>query len=121
MVLLPAEGAEPAARAAVPRSGRERGAALQVGLGVGFLVVAILLTFRELGLPFSDALTWPLVLVAAGGGLIWRQSGGRPGSARSAATRARAGATPAPRLRRCCSRTCRASRARPSSRGSGSA
>ena len=80
--LLPAEGAAPPASvsAAERQSKRNRRAALEVGVGVGFLVVAILLTFRELGLPFSDALTWPLVLVAAGGALIWRQSVGRPGT-----------------------------------------
>ncbi len=79
-MLIPA--ADPSARAgapAVPRgAGRGRRAALEIGLGVGSLVVAILLAFRELGLPFSDVLTWPLVLVAAGGALIWRQSVGRP-------------------------------------------
>ena len=53
------------------RTGR---AAIEVGLGVGCLLVSILLAFRGIGLPFSDALTWPLVLVAAGGALIWRQS-----------------------------------------------
>jgi phage shock protein PspC (stress-responsive transcriptional regulator) len=80
--LLPADGAEPSAVAAAEQRGaRNRRAALEVGFGVGFLVVAILLTFRELGLPFSDALTWPLVLVAAGGALIWRQSVGRAGAA----------------------------------------
>ncbi|MEA2223345.1 MAG: hypothetical protein QOH83_1721 [Solirubrobacteraceae bacterium] len=85
--LLPVEGAEQAAgvAAAKQRSGRNKRAALEVGLGVGFLVVAILLTFRATGLPFSDVLTWPLVLVAAGGALIWRQSVGRPGSAPPAA------------------------------------
>ena len=40
-----------------------------------------LLAFRELGLPFSDAVVWPLVLVAAGGALIWRQSLGGPAAA----------------------------------------
>ncbi len=86
--LLPVEGAAQAATrsAAEQRGARNKRAALEVGFGVGFLVVAILLTFREIGLPFSDALTWPLVLVAAGGALIWRQSVGRPGSARTAAT-----------------------------------
>ena len=80
--LLPVEGAETAPVSAVQqRSARNKRAVLEVGFGVGFLVVAILLTFREIGLPFSDALTWPLVLVAAGGALIWRQSVGRPGSA----------------------------------------
>jgi signal transduction histidine kinase len=79
--LLPVEGAQPAvASATEQRSSRNRRAALEVGIGVGCLVVSILLTFRELGLPFSDVLTWPLVLVAAGGALIWRQSVGRPGT-----------------------------------------
>ena len=89
--LLPAEGADaaPAVSDAQRRSARNRRAALEVGSGVGCLVIAILLTFRELGLPFSDVLTWPLVLVAAGGALIWRQSAGRP------ATRAAASATAA--------------------------
>jgi signal transduction histidine kinase len=98
--LLPVEGAEQAATlsAAEQRGARNKRAALEVGFGVGFLVVAILLTFREIGLPFSDALTWPLVLVAAGGALIWRQSVGRPGSARPAvaATVATAASVPAP-------------------------
>ena len=57
-------------------------------------------TFRELGLPFSDALTWPLVLVAAGGALIWRQSVGRPGAARRRATPAPAPPAARPRGRR---------------------
>ena len=85
--LLPVEGVEPSAAvaAAEQRSARNRRAALEVSFGVGFLVIAILLTFRELGLPFSDVLTWPLVLVAAGGALIWRQSVGRPGAAGTAA------------------------------------
>jgi len=84
-MLVPAEGAEPkaAASAEALRTARNRRAALEVGLGVGCLVVAVLLTFREAGLPFSDALTWPFVLVAAGGALIWRQSVGRPGAARA--------------------------------------
>ncbi len=92
--LLPVEGAEPAAAVAAAdrRSARNRRAALEVGFGTAFLVVAILLTFREVGLPFSDVLTWPLVLVAAGGALIWRQSVGRPGAGRAPATPAAAGA-----------------------------
>ncbi|HWC25906.1 MAG TPA: PspC domain-containing protein, partial [Solirubrobacteraceae bacterium] len=79
--LLPAEAREQPA--AAPRAGaRDRLGALEVGLGVGCLVVAILLAFRALGLPVSDALTWPLVLVAAGGALIWRQSVGRSAAPR---------------------------------------
>jgi signal transduction histidine kinase len=53
-------------------------ASVQVALGVGFLLLSMLLAFRELGIWFSDALVWPLVLVAAGGALLWRQSVGPP-------------------------------------------
>jgi len=90
-MLLPAGESTSATRAgafgdAVGRTGR---AAVEVAFGVGFLLLSVLLALREL-LPFSDALTWPLVLVAAGGALIWRQSvGGGP-----AATEAAAGALP---------------------------
>jgi signal transduction histidine kinase len=55
------------------RTGR---AAVEVALGTGLLLLAVLLTFRALGIWFSDAVVWPLVLVAAGGALIWRQSMG---------------------------------------------
>jgi signal transduction histidine kinase len=84
----------PAARL---RTGR---AAVEVGLGTGLLVLAGLLTFRALGLWFSDAIVWPVVLVAAGGALLWRQSqaGGAPivpDTPRSASTRP-AAAAPAP-------------------------
>ncbi|MDX6678259.1 MAG: hypothetical protein QOE31_2311, partial [Solirubrobacteraceae bacterium] len=75
-MLLPKEsdaGAQPATA-----RGRSRRGAVEVSLGVGCLLLAVLLAFRELGLPFSDVLTWPLVLVAAGGALIWRQSLGSP-------------------------------------------
>ncbi len=97
-MLVPAEGddAPAPATAAQLRTARNRRAALEVALGVGFLVVALLLAFREVGLPFSDALTWPLVLVAAGGALIWRQFVGRPGAARGDLREpaARSGAAP---------------------------
>ncbi len=53
------------------RTGR---AAVEVGLGTGLLVLSALLAMRALGLWFSDAVAWPLVLVAAGGALLWRQS-----------------------------------------------
>ena len=55
------------------RSGR---ASVEVALGTGLLLVAALLTVRALGIWFSDAVVWPLVLIAAGGALIWRQSMG---------------------------------------------
>jgi signal transduction histidine kinase len=57
------------------RTGR---AAVEVALGTGLLLLAVLLTFRALGIWFSDAVVWPLVLVAAGGALIWRESMGEP-------------------------------------------
>jgi signal transduction histidine kinase len=44
------------------------------------LTLAALLAFRELGIWWSDALVWPLVLAASGATLLWRQS--RAGAAR---------------------------------------
>lgn len=44
---------------------------LHLGLGVGLLTLAALLVFRELGIWWSDALVWPLVLAAAGLALLW--------------------------------------------------
>jgi phage shock protein PspC (stress-responsive transcriptional regulator) len=98
--LLPVEGASDRAglSTAERRSARNRRGALEVGCGVGLLVIAILLTFRELGLPFSDVLTWPLVLVAAGGALIWRQSVGRPGARQATAVPAASAAVAPPLL-----------------------
>ena len=49
-------------------------AAVEVALGTGLLLLSVLLTFRALGVWFSDAIVWPLVLVASGGALIWRGS-----------------------------------------------
>jgi signal transduction histidine kinase len=40
-------------------------------MGVGFLTVAILLVFRQLGVWWSDALVWPLALAAFGVALLW--------------------------------------------------
>ena len=51
--------------------------AVEVALGAGLLMLAVLLAFRALGLWFSDALVWPVVLVSAGGALLWRESMGR--------------------------------------------
>jgi signal transduction histidine kinase len=52
---------------------RGRGA-IEVTLGKGLVVLALLLTMRALGLWLSDVLVWPVVLVAAGGALLWHQS-----------------------------------------------
>jgi signal transduction histidine kinase len=48
--------------------------AVEVALGTGLLLLSALLAFRELGIWFSDAVVWPLVLIASGGALIWRGS-----------------------------------------------
>jgi signal transduction histidine kinase len=55
--------------------------AVEVGLGVGLLALSVLLAFRALGLWSSDAVVWPIVLVAAGGALLWRESTVRPRAA----------------------------------------
>jgi signal transduction histidine kinase len=47
---------------------------VEIAVGVALLTLSLLLAFRELGIWFSDAIVWPLVLVAAGGALLWRQS-----------------------------------------------
>jgi phage shock protein PspC (stress-responsive transcriptional regulator)/signal transduction histidine kinase len=46
----------------------------KVAVGIGMLSLSLLLVLRELGIWWSDALAWPLVLAAAGGALLWRQS-----------------------------------------------
>jgi signal transduction histidine kinase len=46
----------------------------RVALGVGFLTLSVLLAFRELGIWWSDALVWPLVLAAFGAALLWGRS-----------------------------------------------
>jgi signal transduction histidine kinase len=52
--------------------------AVEVALGTGLLLLSVLLTFRALGIWFSDAIVWPLVLIASGSALIWRGSADRP-------------------------------------------
>ena len=67
LALPAAEG--PAAPRRIPARG-----SVEVALGVALLMVSVLLVFRAVGVWFSDAIVWPVVLVAAGGALIWRQS-----------------------------------------------
>jgi signal transduction histidine kinase len=70
---LPAEGTARTAGLRVPRvpGGRD---SWSVAVGIGMLVFALLLLFRQWGLWIGDPFVWPVVLAAAGGGLIWRQS-----------------------------------------------
>jgi signal transduction histidine kinase len=52
--------------------------------GIVLLVLSALLLLRQWGILFSDAIVWPVLLVAAGGALIWRQStAAEPGAARA--------------------------------------
>ena len=81
--LLPVEG-EDGRSISIP-SLRGRGG-IEVGLGVGLLLLSLLLTLRELGVWWSDVLTWPVVLVAAGGALLWRAAGARPAGGHALAT-----------------------------------
>jgi signal transduction histidine kinase len=68
----------PAGDAPATTRRRTRRGTVQITAGVGLLALSVLLTFRALGLlVFSDAVVWPLVLVAAGGALLWRQGMGR--------------------------------------------
>ena len=70
-LLLPADGA---GRASAASRALPRRASWQVAAGVGLLVLALVLFLRELGIWFSDALVWPLVLAATGTALIWHRS-----------------------------------------------
>jgi signal transduction histidine kinase len=72
--LMPAEGAPDAAPGLRRGDPRRGGGSRRIALGVGLLVLAVLLGFRELGIWWSDALVWPLVLAAAGAALLWSQS-----------------------------------------------
>jgi signal transduction histidine kinase len=74
-VLVPADDGVPDGRAAawVRRLPRGRGA-IEVAIGMGLVTLAFLLTMRALGIWFSDAIVWPVVLLAAGAGMLWRQS-----------------------------------------------
>jgi signal transduction histidine kinase len=67
------EGAAPPSRL---RPGR---GTVEIAVGIALLALSAMLTFRALGLWFSDVVVWPLTLVAAGGALLWRQGfGGGP-------------------------------------------
>jgi signal transduction histidine kinase len=81
---------------------------LRLAAGVGLLTLAALLVFRELGIWWSDAVIWPLVLAASGAALLWAQSRAmQPGpevervaAAPAAAPTATAAETAVPRRRR---------------------
>jgi signal transduction histidine kinase len=68
--LMPGEHGE---RAPVERIAGRRETWLVVA-GMVMLTLAALLLLRKWGIWFSDAVVWPVILAAAGGALIWRQS-----------------------------------------------
>jgi signal transduction histidine kinase len=75
--------AERAGRPRAPARALPRRASGQVAAGVGLLVLALVLFLRELGIWFSDALVWPVVLAATGTALIWhRTTAARPRTTR---------------------------------------
>jgi signal transduction histidine kinase/phage shock protein PspC (stress-responsive transcriptional regulator) len=46
----------------------------RVAVGVGLLTLSVLLVFRQLGIWWSDALVWPLVLIAFAAAVLWGRS-----------------------------------------------
>jgi phage shock protein PspC (stress-responsive transcriptional regulator) len=72
-LLLPPADGSPAIAARL----RAQPGAWQIGAGVGCLTLGGLLTIRELGLWWSDAIVWPFVLAAAGAAMLWRQTTAR--------------------------------------------
>jgi signal transduction histidine kinase/phage shock protein PspC (stress-responsive transcriptional regulator) len=76
VVYLLGWGFMPTEAGVAPRTRRAPGrrGSIEVGLGAGFLLLALLLALRASGLWFSDTIVWPLVLVGAGAALLWRQS-----------------------------------------------
>jgi signal transduction histidine kinase/phage shock protein PspC (stress-responsive transcriptional regulator) len=57
---------------------RTRPGSWQIALGVGFLTLGLLLTARQLGLWWSDAVVWPFVLAVTGVAMLWREIINRP-------------------------------------------
>jgi phage shock protein PspC (stress-responsive transcriptional regulator)/two-component sensor histidine kinase len=67
----------PAGGRAAPNRARVRALShpgWRVASGAALLTLSALLAFRQLGIWWSDALVWPLVLAAGGAAVLWRQS-----------------------------------------------
>jgi signal transduction histidine kinase/phage shock protein PspC (stress-responsive transcriptional regulator) len=78
--VLPAETGE-----GPPRRGRRRGS-WRIATGVGLLALSVLLAFRQLGVWWSDALVWPLVLAVFGVALLLSLTRAAPEEAGEPAT-----------------------------------
>jgi len=74
-LLVPADGPE---RPFVQRLLSSRRDSWLVAAGIGCIALAALLLLRQWGLWLGDRWFWPVVLAAAGGALIWRQSNAPP-------------------------------------------
>lgn len=70
---LPAAGDASAPLVRFARLPRVRGD-WRLASGVGLLTLSVLLAFRQLGIWWSDALVWPLVMAAGGAALLWGRS-----------------------------------------------
>ena len=93
---IPAEGEGDAPLRRLGLRTRSGGGGWRVAAGVGLLTLSALLAFRELGIWWSDALSWPLVLAAFGAALLWRRSrAGEPAAPAAPAWAAASGASAA--------------------------
>jgi signal transduction histidine kinase len=72
-----ATAAPPAEPTPAPSTPPRRRFRRRTAVGVALLVLALLLSLRQLGLLFPDAVVGPVVLAAAGVALVWRQWGRR--------------------------------------------
>jgi signal transduction histidine kinase/phage shock protein PspC (stress-responsive transcriptional regulator) len=77
-LLLPAVGED---RTPLRALRRHAPGSWRTAAGVALLTLSGLLVLRQLGLWFTDAVVWPVVLAAAGVALAWRLAGGRPDEA----------------------------------------
>jgi signal transduction histidine kinase len=76
---LPATGEESSRPSWLGRL-RRGGGNWRVAAGLALLTLSALLAFRQLGIWWSDALVWPLVLAAFGAAMLWgRARAGAPG------------------------------------------
>src|SRR5919197_5029474 len=73
---LPADEGKPAPVARLAHLSGVRGD-WRVALGVGLLTLSCLLAFRQLGIWWSDAIVWPLVVAAFGVALLWGRARSR--------------------------------------------